>query len=31
MNVFIWLPAMLALGLLTFAAMFACIAGCDNV
>ncbi len=31
MNLTIWLPAMLLLGLAAFALMFACIPACDKV
>ena len=31
MNLMIWLPAMLLLGLATFALMFACVFACDKV
>ena len=31
MDLYVWLPAMLLLGLATFALMFACVPACDKV
>jgi hypothetical protein len=31
MDLFFWLPALFALGLITMAAMFAFLIGCENV